>query len=173
MELSFNEIHERLKKRQSNLPSKELIDLILKTRDLTLKLLGRLIDNTFTGYERNDMLGKSNSAAPSAGVNPMLWEFGHVAFFYEYHVTRHLHSYQPIEGYTFPLYKDYNTMSSIYDSFLIPRESRFKEEIMNINEVTKYYLKNINYCIDWLKLYNSDKISTYFILLGNFHNDTT
>ncbi|VVU95332.1 Sulfatase-modifying factor enzyme 1 [seawater metagenome] len=171
MELSFSEIKKRLSKKKSNLPSKELTNLILSTKNLTLKLLDKLIDKTFTGFERNDYLGKSKSNAPSAGLNPMLWEFGHIAFFYEYHVTRHLNKYKPLEGYTFPLYKDYDIMKSVYDSFLIPRESRFHEQLMNIKEVTEYYLKNINFCIEWFKTYNSDCISTYLILLGTLHNE--
>ena len=105
---------------------------------------------------------------PSAGVNPLLWELGHVAFFYQYHVCRNLNRYKKTD---LEIPKVLDDAKYTFDSFLISREYRFKIKTFNLKQIKQYYIDNIEYCTNWLKNNDSDTISTYLILLGMLHNE--
>ena len=99
--------------RKTILSNSELIEKLGITKRRTIIFLDRVMSGLYTGYERNDNKSKSNSAAD---VNPLLWELGHVAFFYQYHVCRNLNRYKKTD---LEIPKIMNDAKYIFDSFLI------------------------------------------------------
>ena len=104
-------------------------------------------------------------------LNPLIWELGHVAFFFEYHVLRHIFRYKCNLTQDFPLLLDYEEMKNIFDSFYISKADRFTNKTFKLNDIILYYNKTIQLCFNWLGKNKNDKISTYFILLGIMHNE--
>jgi len=161
MELSINTKLNKLNQKHTIIKNKILINYLEEIRNTTFKFLDKLIEQKFTGFE------KYNSEKKNVGLNPMLWELGHIAFFYEYHVINNLLEYKNNSNITILN----NNFKHIFDSFLIEKAERFKINQFSIDYLIKYYDNNINLCIKWLKNNKSDEISTYLILLGLLHNE--
>jgi len=75
MELTRGEIYCRLKLKKLIWSKQKLLDRIDTTKNLTLTFLKPLIDGNIDGFDRNDSIGL---------INPLIWEFGHIVFFWEY-----------------------------------------------------------------------------------------
>ena len=67
------------------------------------------------------------------GINPPVWEAGHVAFFYEYLLLRHLYGVEPImPGH-----------DTVWDSFEIPHRERWEPGIVPDKTKTLTYYRQV------------------------------
>lgn len=82
--------------------NQELIEALRETRERTIELIDDLTDEQLMG--------------PRLGiVNPLRWEIGHIAWFQEYWVLRHLGGLQPALAQG----------DSLYDSARVPHDTRW------------------------------------------------
>ena len=99
--------------------NKTLILRLSEAFKFSINIINNYIDNkdNLNGLEKNDFFGKTNS---------LIWEFGHVFFFYE-QMTKKLLTNDNQENINI----DFDP--EIYDSFLVDRDSRFNilKEILN------------------------------------------
>ena len=97
-------------------------------------------------------------------VNPLLWEIGHVAWFQEYWVLRHLNGLSPILP----------NGDALYDSAKIAHETRWAIPSLSRTEVQDYMQAVLGRVID---LYGGgkeqDDDAAYFLSLALLHEDMT
>ena len=79
--LNKTQIFDRLKDKTFMVEKDELIKRIQRTRHLTIAFLYPLIKGTINGYAHDFNSGQTN---------PLLWEFGHIVFFWEHKTLRYL-----------------------------------------------------------------------------------
>ena len=95
-------------------------------------------------------------------VNPMLWEIGHIAWFYEKFILRDRDNHPPV----------LNKTDALYDSMAVAHETRWDLDLPDL-EATIKYRETIRDLI--LERLGSDKIASvensYFIQLTAFHED--
>lgn len=99
----------------SPIATRELIEALRETRERTLELIDDLTDDQLMGPRL-------------AIVNPLRWEIGHIAWFQEYWVLRHLGGLQP-------------TLSqgeSLYDSARVPHDTRWDLPLPSRTETLAY-----------------------------------
>src|SRR6266404_9394004 len=113
----------------SNKPSpistRELIEALRETRERTLELIDDLTDEQLMG--------------PRLGiVNPLRWEIGHIAWFQEYWVLRHLNHRVPIlEG-----------ADTLYDSARVAHETRWDLPLASKAETIAYMQGVLDQVVD-------------------------
>src|SRR6266446_3230437 len=96
-------------------------------------------------------------------VNPLLWEIGHLAWFQEFWVLRHLHGRQPLLA----------NGDALYDSAKVAHETRWDLPLPSKSE-TLAYLQNV--LDEVTELSESGKLSNvkeaaYFLSLVLLHED--
>ena len=100
----------------------DLINLLRDARARTLELITDLSDEQL--------------APPKlATVNPLLWEIGHVAYFYEFFILRQLYGRESIIA----------NADKIYDSINIPHEVRWDLPVLS-REMTYQYMSRCSRC---------------------------
>ena len=137
---------------------KQLINMLLKTKENTLNFLNHLLEGNINGYERNDSIGF---------INPLIWEFGHTVSFYEHKTLKLLN---PNGKYKFFLENSEN----IYDSFLINREDRFSAKLHELSKIKYCYEKTVDSIINFINAFDEPKLNpiyNYLIMLGILHNE--
>jgi len=92
-----------------------LSEILVDTHARTLELLA--------GLSREQMLGPRLSI-----VNPLLWEIGHVAWFYEQFILRRLYAYQPTLAHG----------DALYDSIAIEHGVRWELPLLPLAECLRY-----------------------------------
>jgi gamma-glutamyl hercynylcysteine S-oxide synthase len=160
MELKLKETYERLNKKKIIIETYKIKEYLNEAKNMTIKLIENLLENN-TGFERDKKIGvgsEHNNISGGQGTNPALWELGHIAMFYDYHLLRYydMRKYPIIDNW------------EIYDSFITNRETRFKFKKHSKEKLLNYYLKVINTSIDNLK--DLDVKSSYLYLLSILHN---
>jgi len=153
-ELSKEVIQERIKLRKWNINKDQFIKELINTFNLTDFLYRNI--NLFQSNLNQSNLIQSNL------INPLLWEYGHILFFWEHLIFTNLNNINiPI------------TNPDYYDSFKISRPNRYK--ILEDNKLLPYniikekmdlYLKFI---IDSIN--NEIFNSFYLIRLGQLHQE--
>ena len=138
----FNQIEKIYK---NNITKNILIKRIRATFSRTMLCLYNLIDGTITGLERNDNKGLTN---------PLLWEFGHVIFFWQEMTCKYLN----IDTKKLPKH--------IYDSALINRENRWKAKLWNIKKLNNIYVTTLRTIIEYIKNNKLNNINSYLIQLS-------
>ena len=103
-ELSKEIIQERIKLRKWNIKKEQFIKELINTFSLTDILYSTLM-----------IMDLSNSIQSHVIINPLLWEYGHILFFWEHLIFKNLNNVIPII-----------TNSDYYDSFKISRTNRYK-----------------------------------------------
>ena len=66
----------------------QILRKLIKLYQINTKLFKILRDESVTGYESDLEIGISSESSGitlGQGTNPLLWELGHICFFYEYH----------------------------------------------------------------------------------------
>jgi gamma-glutamyl hercynylcysteine S-oxide synthase len=135
-----------------NLSMVQCAELLKEARDRTLTLIADLHHEHMIG-PRLDI------------VNPLLWEVGHVAWFQEYWVLRHLYGRYPIlaQGDT------------IYDSARVAHATRWDLPLPSKAETTDYMQRVLD---DELNLVAQEEgarhlsnDASYFVSLALFHED--
>ena len=121
----------------------------------------KLAKERFYKYSKNC----NNDYGQELYINPLLWQFGHVIFFYINHVLENLN----IKDDNVEKYKKY---INFYDSFLTPLELRKGKQLINYNELIKLsdlvFRLLYEYCNNKNSLTNTD---CYLLMLGILHNE--
>ena len=140
-ELSKNVIQERIKKRKWNIDKNQFIKELKNTFNLT----NLFFNMRQVSHERDDgSIQVSNQTENSIMnssllhnsthnikedynnlINPLLWEYGHILFFWEHLIFKNLNIKQ-----------NYITNPDYYDSFKISRINRYK--LLNDNKLISY-----------------------------------
>ena len=95
-------------------------------------------------------------------VNPLLWEIGHVAWFQEYWVLRHLNHRQSI----------LETGDALYDSAKVAHETRWDIPLLSRTEVQGYMQAVLGRVIDrYGGAKDHDDDAAYFLSLALLHED--
>ncbi|HLH32720.1 MAG TPA: DinB family protein, partial [Terriglobia bacterium] len=94
-------------------------------------------------------------------VNPFLWEIGHVAYFQEYFVLRHLLGRPPIRS----------DADSLYDSAKIAHDTRWDLPLPSRRDTLDYLEATRDRVLDLLAGPEVSPEREYFILLSLFHED--
>lgn len=124
----------------------DLIELLHDARSRTLELVTDLSDEQLIPPKLET-------------VNPLLWEIGHVAYFYEYFILRKLYGYEPIIG----------NADEIYDSINIPHDVRWDLPVLS-REETHQYLENVlNALVDRLEGDAASEQDSFIYQFGAFH----
>ena len=148
MELDKYNIHERLINRKFFIGKYELVTILNST-----------FYNTKNIIKNYDFATQSNS--DKNNMNPLIWEFGHFLYFWEYLVIKNLDYHI---NYEFKLKKEY------YDSFLLSKENRYFyiNKLLNKDELIKIMDDIQDIMLDVLeKCYTT--INIYLIYLGCSH----
>ena len=125
LELSKNEIKDKLKNKYFVFDNKTLYDIINITYNNTTNFIETLIKGIITGFETKDEIGQ---------INPLIWELGHVAFFW-LHKTIFLIDTELFEKTE--LYEKYihitniNISRDLFYSFFISRKKIFVIKLLN------------------------------------------
>ncbi len=129
-------------------PASQLVKILKDARARTLELIADLGDEQMMGpYLRI--------------VNPPLWEIGHVAWFQEFWVLRHLRKRKPIlEG-----------GDLLYNSTDVAHDTRWGLRLLNREKTLAYMEEVLSRVIEDLGSRNPTKEELYFHLLVSFHED--
>jgi iron(II)-dependent oxidoreductase len=95
-----------------------------------------------------------------ATVNPPLWEIGHVAWFAEFWVLRHLRKQQPV----------IENGDQIYNSTDVAHDTRWELLLPRLAETRRYMEEVLDRCLEYLDgLADFAPDDFYFYLLATFH----
>jgi iron(II)-dependent oxidoreductase len=119
---------ERAMVTQTRTTSDALIDDLRDARRIELALFADLTDEQLLGPKQRF-------------VEPPLWEVGHVGWFQEYWILRHLHGASPL----------LEAGDSIYDSFHVSYKLRWDHEFPSREETLTYLETVLGRCIDRLQ----------------------
>ena len=130
----------------------ELIDALQETRARTLKLIADLTDDQLMGPRLNI-------------VNPLRWEIGHLAWFQEFWMLRHLGGQPPILEHG----------DSLYDSARVAHDTRWDLPLLTRQETLLYMQRVLDRIIERTerssgRLRSADGYDeSYFLRLVLFH----
>ena len=95
-------------------------------------------------------------------VNPLIWEIGHVAWFQEYWILRHLNAFSPILPQA----------DALYDSAKVAHETRWDIPLLSRTGVRDYMQKVLDQVIDrYAGAKDNDDNAAYFLSLALLHED--
>jgi iron(II)-dependent oxidoreductase len=125
-----------------------LINDIKDARKRTLELVA--------GLDQQQIMGPQLDI-----VNPLLWEIGHVAYFYEFWLLRHLDGKKSI----------LSNADQLYDSINIAHEDRWNLPLLSLHE-TKTYMQQVHDgIITRLQSDTVNALDTYLTRYAVFHED--
>lgn len=157
--LNKTQILDRLKDKTFIIPKDELIKRIKSTRDLSISFLYSIIKGTISGYAHDSSSGQTN---------PLLWEFGHIVFFWEYKTLRFL---EEDEGVINKI--SLKGSADIYDSFVVKADERFTVKLYEAKDVLGAYNQTIDHILNIVSddNFNYTPSNFYFIYLSLLHNE--
>ena len=130
----------------ARLSSTDIIQMVFETRKRTLDLVADLSDEQMIG-----------PLLPI--VNPLLWEIGHVAWFQEWWVLRHLRKQKPI----------FEGGDTLYNSAEVAHNTRWELRLPS-REKTLDYMRLVLSCVnDTMSSKDPSEEEVYFHLLATFH----
>ena len=94
-------------------------------------------------------------------VNPLLWEIGHVAWFHEKWVLRHLGNEEPLR----------RDGDALYDSARVPHDTRWDLPLPSREETVAYMQRVLTRILERLGSRDPGEEEAYFHRLGIFHED--
>ena len=128
--------------------SEELIDALVDARRVELELI--------EGMAESQMLGRK-----AHFLEPPIWEMGHVGWFQEYWILRHLdHAATLLPG-----------SDGVYDSFNVSYKLRWDHEYPSRRETHAYISEVLNHSIGRLESREPSAQDVYFYTLGALHED--
>jgi iron(II)-dependent oxidoreductase len=130
------------------LPPRDLIDTISDARKRTLALVA-------------DLHEAQLDVPQLALVNPLRWELGHVAFFYEAFLLRLL-------GQATPLLAE---ADNLYDSFLVDHDDRWSLPLPSRTHTLVYLQRVHDAAVECLAGHAQNPVATYLALLCVLHED--
>ena len=125
-----------------------LAEWVVDARRRTLDLIGDL--------SNNQLLGTSLQI-----VNPLLWEIGHMAWFYERWILRHADGRRPIRP-------DGDTL---YDSMAVAHDTRWDLPLPTRDETLRYMSQVQDHVLELLDESQPRDELAYFVMLSVFHED--
>ena len=131
----------------SSMSAGDLIAIIREFRARTLDLVADLDDHQLIGPRL-------------AIVNPPLWEIGHVGWFQEFWVLRHLKKQQPIV----------ENGDQIYNSTDVAHDVRWELLLPSLEQTRRYMDEVLDRCVE--RIHGKSKLTPeefYFYLLTTFH----
>ena len=146
--LNPKNISERLSKKKIKKTPEELVKYLLITKNNYYKFSQNLHTGSFTKH-----------------LNPLVWQMGHVLFFYLKLILPHLS--QEI-GLNIPKLEE---RKEFYDSYLTPLAGRKGSLLLNYTECMLYYQQLVEILENFIltcKLTSSD---VYLLMLGILHNE--
>ncbi len=130
------------------LPAADLVQAVQDARQRTHALVQDLTDEQL--------------AVPKLDiVNPIIWELGHITFFYDVFVLRVLGS----DRFLLPGAED------MYDSFKMHHEDRWRLPLPSNKETLSYMDRVLNRVVNRLESHEPDPRETYLYLLSVLHED--
>jgi iron(II)-dependent oxidoreductase len=126
----------------------ELIAWVCDARRRTLELVADLTDVQLLGPKL-------------ATVNPLLWEVGHAAWFWEKWVLAGCARRKPI----------FAEAAAIYDSTAVPHDTRWDLRLPNRERTLRYVEEVRDRVVERLELGEWKKEELYYVLLSVFHED--
>ena len=128
--------------------TKDLVHMLTDARRRTLGLVTDLTDEQLIG-----------PLLPI--VNPLLWEIGHLAWFQEHWILRHVGGEKPIlkEG------------DNLYDSSRVPHDDRWTLPLPSRAETLRYMEQVLDRVLDRIANRQLNEEETYFHHLVTFHED--
>ena len=127
--------------------SKQLIEDLTEARNRTLELVSDLTDEQLMGPQLDI-------------INPLLWEIGHVAWFHEKWILRHLWNQEPVR----------EDADHLYDSMAIAHDVRWDLLLPSREGTLNYMQEVLDRIIERLDSREPEE-DAYFYQLGLFHED--
>lgn len=127
----------------------QLIEMMRNTRQRTLELI--------TDLSAEQLIGPKLDT-----VNPLRWEVGHVAYFYEYFVLRALYGRSSILG---------DRADAIYDSISVAHETRWDLPLLTFDETLEYMQGTLDALIGCLETEGLTDEQRFMCQFGIFHED--
>ena len=94
-------------------------------------------------------------------TNPLRWEIGHTAYFYEYWILRHHYKNEPILA----------DIDQLFDSIHIPHDSRWDLNLPSVKDTVDYMKTVKDRVIDYLSNGKEDQVRDYLTQYAIFHED--
>jgi iron(II)-dependent oxidoreductase len=130
-------------------PTSRLIDMMTSARRRTLEMVQGLTPDQFIGPK-----------LPT--LNPLIWEIGHVGWFYENFILRRLYNQEPMLA----------TGDALYDSIAIAHETRWDLPVLPLSEILAYMQDVQDALIDRLGNKDmADERHSYLYQFTVFHED--
>lgn len=147
------------------MPSLDIYKLLEK-KDiiLTKPLLKQYLYSTQNTFLKLTDLSISSSKSSEKHINPLLWQIGHVVFFYIKHVCLNLKNYKCEKNYS-------SNQIDFYDSYLTPLELRNGEYLIEKEECLKIFNNIVNNLVEYINENEIGNIESYLIFLGVLHNE--
>jgi gamma-glutamyl hercynylcysteine S-oxide synthase len=136
----------------------------IKSKEQLLKYLS-FTKNNFLKYSIPEInLAVSNET--DKYINPLLWQVGHVVFFYANLILHNLNNCENICHI-----EKYHKYVEFYDSFKTPVENRDGPLLLPYTTCITYYNLIIDILINYLKTSTITNAESYLIMLGILHNE--
>lgn len=128
------------------------------------KLIAMLQDARSRTYELVDDLDQQQLIGPKLDtVNPLQWEIGHVAYFYEFFILRQLYGRESLLGN--------QQADALYDSISVSHESRWDLPLLSFKE-TKHYMQSVlDSLCERLDSPVASEQDSFIYQFGIFHED--
>ena len=124
---------------------------------------------TYLSFTKNNFIKFSFNSNQNLGdekyINPLLWQMGHVVFFYCDLVLKNLYHCKNIN------INNYEKYSELYDSFKTPKKYRKGDLLLPYVKCIIYYNEVYDILVKYIKQEKLNNIDTYLILLGILHNE--
>ncbi len=127
----------------------QLIEMMQDARVRTLELVTDLNDEQLIGPKLDT-------------VNPLRWEIGHVAYFYEFFILRGLYGQRSIIG---------DRADEIYDSIAVAHETRWDLPLLTLDETLDYMQGTLDALIEILQSEDATDAQRFMCQFGIFHED--
>ena len=125
-----------------------LTEILRDARSRTLELLA--------GLEAEQLIGPKLDI-----VNPMQWEIGHVAWFYEYFILRSLYGHKPLLA----------NGDDLYDSIKIAHDTRWDLPLLSLEDTLEYMERVHDALIERLQGTMADETASFLYRFATFHED--
>jgi iron(II)-dependent oxidoreductase len=125
-----------------------LTEILQDARSRTLELL--------QGLDAAQLIGPKLDT-----VNPMLWEIGHVAWFYEYFILRRLYNHRPLLA----------NGDDLYDSIKIAHDTRWNLPLLSLDDTIDYMGQVQDALIGRLDGAMANETDSFIYRFATFHED--
>ncbi len=129
-----------------------------------IKLIEMLRNARQRTYELVDDLNDEQLLGPKYGtINPLRWEIGHVAYFYEYFILRQLYGHESLLGN--------KQADSLYDSISVHHDSRWDLPLLTLDKTKDYMQSVMEALCERLPDTIASEEDSFIYQFGVFHED--